>query len=92
MASGSSRRLGAAIGLCLLGTACTGVDQASSTMTPEERAAAYASVNVVTSCYKPWFDTVSASDHQTIVKGMTPIEREVCLERFKTDGTSPGGR
>ncbi|HEX9463009.1 MAG TPA: hypothetical protein VGB82_10460 [Alphaproteobacteria bacterium] len=85
---GASRTVGAAIGLCLLGSACAGVDQPSSTMTADERAAAYASVNVVDACYKPWFDTVSASDHRTIVKGMTPIEREVCAEHFKADGNN----
>jgi len=88
MAVGSKRAVWPAIGLCLLGAACTGTDYGSSTMTPDELAAAYASVNVVSSCYKPWFDTVSASDRRTVIKGMTPIEREVCSEHFKTDGNN----
>jgi len=48
-------------------------------MTNEEKAAARAAVDPARDCYnKPWFDTVSASDHKTVIKGMTPIEREVC--------------
>ncbi len=40
----------------------------------------YASVDVMRACQdKPFFDTVSASDRRTVIKGMTPEEREVCM-------------
>ena len=80
----------AAIGVCLVVAGCTATstDQASSTMTPDQRAAAYAAVNVPSACYKPYFDTVSASDRHTVIKGMTPIEREVCSQYFKTDSNN----
>jgi hypothetical protein len=73
--------------MCLLAAGCagTGFNYAASGMTPEERARAYASVDFPAACYKPQFDMISASDRRTIIKGQTPIEREVCQERMKTD-------
>jgi hypothetical protein len=63
-------------------------NQGSSNMTVDERAAARAAVDPSRDCYnKPWFDTVSASDRHTIVKGMTPIQREVCAENMRNDNT-----
>jgi hypothetical protein len=67
----------------------TSTDQPSSTMTNEQRAAARASVNIVDCTSKPYFDTISASDHTTVIKGMTPIEREVCSE-FNRNGQQDG--
>jgi hypothetical protein len=76
-----------AMAACLLASACagTGMDYATSGMTPEQRAAAYASVDYPAACYKPMFDAVSASDGRTVIRGQTPIEREVCIERAKPD-------
>ena len=38
------------------------------------------SFDYVTDCEnRPYYDTVSASDHTTIIKGMTPEQREACL-------------
>ncbi|HEX9461358.1 MAG TPA: hypothetical protein VGB82_02045 [Alphaproteobacteria bacterium] len=67
------------LALATILAACTSTDYGSSTMSDDQKAAARAAVDPARDCYdKPWFDTVSASDRQTIVKGMTPIEREVC--------------
>ncbi len=68
--------------------ACTDTNQPSDGLSNEQRAAARASVDVVRDCDKPWYDTVSASDHTTIIKGMTPIEREVCMEQLKSGHSS----
>lgn len=68
--------------------ACTSQDQGSSTMSDDEKAAARAAVDPARDCYKPWFDTVSASDHRTVIKGMTPIEREVCSIMTRPDSNS----
>jgi hypothetical protein len=65
-------------------------NQGSSNMSNDERAAARAAVDPLRDCYdKPWFDMVSASDHHTIIKGMTPIEREVCSERMRLEPNEP---
>lgn len=61
--------------------ACTG----TSSATNEQKASARAAVDVIRDCNKPWFDTVSASDHTTVVKGMTPVEREVCSTTIRPD-------
>lgn len=70
-------------------SACTGENQ--SGMSNVDRASARASVDIIRDCDKPWFDTVSASDHVTVVKGMSPIEREVCSEQLRP-GSSTGSR
>lgn len=37
-------------------------------------------VDFVTDCQdQPYYDTLSASDHTTVIKGMTPRQREECL-------------
>lgn len=70
-------------------SACAGTDQPSSNLSNDQKASERASVDIVNDCSKPWFDTVSASDHKTIVKGMTPMEREVCSTILRT-GNEPG--
>ena len=74
-----------AIGVLLALGACTSADQDGTSMTSDQRAAAWASVDPVRDCTKPWFDTVSATDRRTVIKGMTLIERQVCSEKLRTD-------
>ena len=74
------------IAAALAGCEMTSADLDGRDMTPGERAAAFAAVDPARDCYnKPWYDTVSASDRHTVIKGMTPIERQVCGERMRTD-------
>lgn len=38
------------------------------------------SVDYVSDCQdQPYYDTLSASDHTTVIKGMTPEQRAACL-------------
>jgi hypothetical protein len=54
---------------------------ACSNMAATSRGSSWASVDPLRDCQdKPFFDTVSASDRRTVIKGMTAQEREVCME------------
>ncbi len=54
-------------------------------------AASDAPAGFVSDCQdKPYFDTVSASDRKTVVKGMTEREREACT-RLRGPSGSDGG-
>ncbi len=65
---------------CLLVLASCGALLAGCSAVDGGSAASYAAVDQVRACQdKPFFDTVSASDRRTVIKGMTPEEREVCM-------------
>ncbi len=40
---------------------------------------------------RPYFDTLSASDHKTVVKGLSEREREACLRLRGNGGGEMGG-
>jgi hypothetical protein len=58
---------------------CTGYPGAASSGPP---------VDYVMDCQdKPYYDTLSASDHTTVIKGMTPHQREECM-RLRAEHSS----
>lgn len=56
-------------------TACADAGNQTTNVAAAERA----QVDILRDCDKPFYDKVSATDHKTVIRGMTPVEREVCL-------------
>jgi hypothetical protein len=81
----------AATGFFVLG--CALLLAACGNMAAGPSSGSYASVDQLRACQdKPFYDTVSASDRRTVIKGMTPQEREVCTSIRSGHGIGGPGR